>query len=118
MTEILLYLSWVLIAVGSFFIVIGAFGIFRLPDVFTRIHAAGVIDTVGAAFLLTGLGLNVEFGLVTVKLLMIFLLFFFSSPVATHALAQAALADGIHPVAEDLREVKTVAADKSDKDDV
>ena len=37
------WLSWVLIAAGSFVVVVGALGIFRMPDVFSRMHAAGMI---------------------------------------------------------------------------
>ncbi len=86
--------SWVLIVAGSFFIMAGAIGMIRLPDVFTRMHAASVIDTLGAGFLFSGLMLQAGFTQVTLKLLFILLLFFFTGPVITHALAQAALNHG------------------------
>ena len=89
--------SWVLILVGSAFCVTGAIGLLRMPDFFTRMHAASIVDTLGAAFILLGLMLQAEFGLVTVKLIAIGLLLFFTSPVSTHALARAALARGIEP---------------------
>ena len=47
--------SWGLILTGSFFIMVGAVGMNRMPDVFTRMHAASVIDTTGAGFLIFGL---------------------------------------------------------------
>jgi multicomponent Na+:H+ antiporter subunit G len=95
-------LSWVLILAGSFFTVVGAVGLLRLPDVYTRMHGASVTDTLGAGLLLTGLMLQAGFGLVTLKLLFILTLFFFIGPVATHALAQAALHAGVRPqLAED-----------------
>lgn len=104
MADILLYISWGLIALGSIFVVIGAIGIYRLPDVFTRLHATGVIDITGATFLFLGMALQSTSIIVTFKLFALFGLLFFTSPVATHALAQAALADGVKPVAETIGE--------------
>lgn len=95
--------SWALILLGSFFILAGAIGILRLPDVFTRMHSASLIDTVGAGFLFAGLMLQAGFTQATLKLLFILLLFFFTSPVITHALAQAAMHAGLKPELDDDR---------------
>jgi multicomponent Na+:H+ antiporter subunit G len=89
--------SWALILAGSFFTVVGGIGLVRMPDVYTRMHAASVTDTLGAGLLLAGLMVQAGPGLVTLKLLFILVLFFFIGPVATHALAQAALHAGIRP---------------------
>lgn len=89
--------STLLIAAGSFFIVVGATGLIRMPDVYTRMHAASVIETLGAGLLLIGLMLVAGFSLITVKLIFLVLLFVFTAPVATHALAQAALHEDIKP---------------------
>lgn len=91
-------LSWALLTAGGLFCLIGALGLLRMPDFYTRMHAASVIDTLGAALLLAGMALQAGFGLVTFKLVAIGLLLFFSSPAATHALAQAALSRGVAPV--------------------
>lgn len=97
--------SWALILAGSAFIIVGALGILRFPDVYTRMHAASVIDTLGAGFLFAGLMLQAGFTQVTLKLLFILLLFFFTGPVITHALAQAALHAGLKPeIDEDRRD--------------
>ena len=90
--------SWLLIAAGSAFAVIGALGLLRMPDFYTRMHAASVTDTLGAALLLTGMVLQAGFSLVAVKLAIIGMLVFFTSPTATHALARAALERGVAPV--------------------
>lgn len=90
--------SWALILLGAAFCVIGAAGLLRMPDFFTRMHAASVVDTLGAALILVGLMLQAGFSLVTVKLIAIGVLLFFTSPVATHALARAALARGVEPL--------------------
>ncbi len=89
--------SWVLLVIGGAFCVIGAVGLLRMPDFFTRTHAASVVDTLGAAFILLGLMLQAGPTLVAVKLAAIGILLFFTSPVATHALARAALARGVEP---------------------
>ena len=97
--------SWILILLGSFFTLVGAFGLVRLPDVFTRMHAASVTDTLGVGFLILGMGLQAGFGLVSIKLAFLLVLFLFTGPVVTHALAQACLHEDIKPqLAEDRRE--------------
>jgi len=89
--------SWMLLLIGGAFCVIGATGLLRMPDFFTRQHAAGLVDTLGAGSILLGLMLQAGPTLVTVKLIAIGVLLFFTSPVATHALARAALARGVAP---------------------
>ncbi len=101
--------SWALIVAGSFFTVVGAIGLVRLPDVYTRMHAASVTDTLGAGLLLVGLMLQAGLGLVTFKLLFILALLFFMAPVATHALAQAALHAGVKPQLSEDRTLGTQA---------
>lgn len=96
--------SGVLIAAGSFFILVGALGLMRLPDVYTRAHGTSIIDTAGAGFLILGLMLQAGFTLVTLKLLFLLAISFFTLPVISHALAQAALHEKIEPkLAEDRR---------------
>ena len=105
-------LSAALIVAGSFFIVVGAIGLVRMPDVFTRMHATSVTETAGAGLLLIGLMLQAGFTLLTLKLLFVLLLFLLTAPVATHALAQAALQAGVEPIlAEDRRDTPAAADD-------
>lgn len=89
--------SWVLLVSGGLFVVIGGLGLLRLPDVFTRMHAAGVTDTMGVGLILAGLAVQAGLTLVTVKLVLIFLFLFFTSPTASHALAKTALSAGVTP---------------------
>lgn len=96
--------SWLLILAGCFFILTGAFGMLRLPDLYTRMHSASLIETLGAGLLFAGLMLQAGFTQTTIKLFFILLLFFLTGPVITHALAQAALEFGIKPkLTEDRR---------------
>lgn len=90
-------LSWVLLAAGGVFCMIGALGLLRMPDFYTRMHAASVIDTLGAGLLLLGMMLQAGLTLISVKLLFIGVLLFFTSPTATHALARAAHLRGVEP---------------------
>ena len=94
-------LSWLLILGGGAFVVIGAIGVLRMPDFFTRQHAAGVTDTLGAGLLLLGLMLQGGLTLVTAKLALIGVFLFITSPTASHALAQAALSSGLKPLLVD-----------------
>jgi multicomponent Na+:H+ antiporter subunit G len=89
--------SWALILLGSFFTIVGALGLVRMPEVFTRMHAASVTDTLGVGFLISGMALQAGLSLVTLKLLFLVLLFVFTVPVVTHALAQACLHEGVEP---------------------
>jgi len=91
-------LSWICIVAGGVFCVIGAFGLVRMPDFYTRVHAASVTDTAGAGLLLLGMVLQAGFTLIAVKLVMIGLLLLFANPTATHALVKAALARGLAPL--------------------
>ncbi len=90
-------LSWALLAAGSFFILTGGIGLLRMPDFFSRTHPAGVIDTLGAALIIGGLILQSGFTQAAIKLVLILILLFLTSPTANHALAQAALASGLEP---------------------
>ncbi|MDP1649623.1 MAG: monovalent cation/H(+) antiporter subunit G [Rubrivivax sp.] len=91
-------LSWACLLAGSAFCIVGATGLLRMPDFYTRMHAASVVDTLGAGFILLGLFLQAGLTLVAVKLLMIGALLLFTSPTATHALARAGFARGLAPL--------------------
>lgn len=90
--------SWFLLTTGGMFCVVGALGLVRMPGFFTRLHAASVVDTLGAGLILAGLMVQAGFTLVTFKLLVLGLLLLFAAPTANHALAKAALARGVDPL--------------------
>jgi multicomponent Na+:H+ antiporter subunit G len=92
------FISWACLLAGGAFAVIGALGLVRMPSLFTRMHAASVTDTLGAGLILLGLAVQAGFTLVTVKLAILALLIVFTTPVATHALAKAAMARGVDPL--------------------
>ena len=88
---------------GSVSMAIGALGVIRMPDVFTRLHAASVSDTFGVGLILIGLILVAGLTLVSVKLAFLLACLFLTGPVATHAIARAALDAGVKPRAADGR---------------
>lgn len=90
--------SWVLLLTGGFFVLVGGIGILRMPDVYTRGHAASLTDTLGSALILSGLMVQAGPTLVTVKLILILAFFFFTSPTSSHALLHTAYSAGVKPL--------------------
>ena len=84
--------------VGSLSIIIGACGLIKFPDVFSRIHAAGMIDTGGTAFFLLGMILQAGWSLITFKLILIGIFIFFTSPVTSHVTANLARQKNLMPL--------------------
>lgn len=87
--------SWVLVIIGGFFAISGGLGVLRFPDFFTRVHAAGVTDTLGAGMILTGLMLQAPDAITFIKLVFVLAFALMTSPTATHALAKAAIRGGL-----------------------
>lgn len=92
------FISSVLILLGVFLGISGAVGLFRFPDFYTRMHAAGITDTLCTACIIGGLVLQAGFTLITVKLIFILLFTWYSSPAAGHALIKAAHKTGLKPL--------------------
>lgn len=88
-------LVWIVLTIGSIFAAIGGIGLLRLPDFYTRLHAVGVTDTLGAALVLLGCGIQAGFSLNSVKLGMVWAFIYLTGPAATHALGKAAYAAGV-----------------------
>lgn len=98
MSAIVDVLSWSLLIAGGVFMLIGSFGLLRLPDFFTRLHPAGITDTMGSGLILAGLILQGGFELGSLKLALVFLFLMLTSPTSSHATARAALAAGLKPL--------------------
>ncbi|SFT81585.1 multisubunit sodium/proton antiporter, MrpG subunit [Sedimentitalea nanhaiensis] len=90
-------LSWIFIIGGSFFAIVGAVGLVRFPDFWSRLHAVSVTDSAGVILLIVGMALQAGLTLVTVKLLLILAFLFITGPTSTHAVANAALVSGLKP---------------------
>lgn len=92
-----LTLAAVFLAGGGIFSLIGGFGICRFSEFYSRLHAAGITDTMGAGLVLLGLMVLSGFSLVTFKLAVIGFFLMVASPSSCHALANAALSSGVDP---------------------
>jgi len=88
-------LSWILLIGGAAFVLIGGIGVVRMPNLYTRIHAAGLTDSLGPILVLGGLMLQVGNAQELFKLAAILLFMMITGPTATYALANAALMAGV-----------------------
>lgn len=96
--EIILNLvSWAFLLAGSFFCLTGSIGLLRFPDFFSRTHATGLTDTLGAGLILIGLMFQAGWGLVLPKLILILMFSLLAGTTASHAMAKAALKSGLKP---------------------
>ncbi|WP_255873748.1 monovalent cation/H(+) antiporter subunit G [Microbulbifer elongatus] len=84
------YASGTLLLLGCFFMLTGAVGVLRFPDFYSRMHAAGITDTLSTLLIISGLMLTAGWSLALFKLALIMLFIFFTSPTASHALARSA----------------------------
>ncbi|HSM29588.1 MAG TPA: monovalent cation/H(+) antiporter subunit G [Woeseiaceae bacterium] len=100
MTALIDTLSWVLLTLGGLSVLIGGIGALRMPDLYTRMHAASVTDSMGAILVLVGIMLQAGWSLATIKLIAILLFLLLTSPTSSYALASAALLAGTRPYAE------------------
>jgi len=91
-------LAAISLVAGLFFVLGGTLGVLRLPDFFTRLHAAGMTDTLGAELILLGLIIQSGFTLLSLKLLLVSFFLLMTSPTATHAVANAAYQAGLKPL--------------------
>ena len=100
METVLYVASGLCLLIGSFLCLSGGVGLLRFPDFYTRMHAAGVTDTLAAAMILIGLMLQNPEALVMFKLVLILIMTIFISPVSSHALAKAALGNNVEPLTD------------------
>ena len=90
-------LGWICLLAGGALGIVGGIGMYRFPDFYSRLHAAGITDTLCAMLILSGLGLQAGWSIAAFKLALIFVFLFFTAPTASHALANAALHSGLKP---------------------
>lgn len=75
---------------GFFFVSVGAIGVLRMPDFYTRLHASSKCETLGIALSLIGLAIYEGFTFTSLKLLLIVFFVFIANPIGTHILTRAA----------------------------
>ena len=104
MSTVLDVASWALLVAGGLLVFIGGVGALRMPNFYTRMHAASLTDSMGSILILVGIMLQAGFSLATVKLLAILGFLLLTGPTATYALANAALLSGMRPDASGLED--------------
>ncbi|MEM1080546.1 MAG: monovalent cation/H(+) antiporter subunit G [Pseudomonadota bacterium] len=95
--QVLTIVSITCLLTGGVFGIIGGIGLLRFPDVYSRLHAASITDTLCALLIVLGLLIQVGLALPSIKLLLVLLFLLFTAPTASHALARAAVLDGVEP---------------------
>ncbi|MCB1788931.1 MAG: monovalent cation/H(+) antiporter subunit G [Gammaproteobacteria bacterium] len=98
MSELLDWLSFVLLLAGSVLCITGGVGLLRMPDFFARVHAAGLTETLAAPLLLSGLMLRMDWSLDLLKIVLILVFILATNPTASHSMARAALHGGCRPL--------------------
>lgn len=94
-------LTLLVTAAGVFFIVVSSIGLVRLPDLYTRVHAAGKAGTLGIVGVLLGVGIYYGAGLnlsAVLRVVALIAFFFLTAPVAAHMLDRAAFLTGVPPM--------------------
>jgi multicomponent Na+:H+ antiporter subunit G len=87
----------VLLAGGVAFTVVATVGLVRLPDLYSRTHAASKSETLGAALALAAVAVAVGFGPELAKVVLLLVFVFVTGPTAAHAIARAAYEEGYRP---------------------
>ena len=96
-------LAAIFIVLGLFFFTGGSIGILRFPDFYSRLHPAGKLDSMGLLMTMTGMALYTaqEFSLAALltalKIMLIVIFVFITSPTATHAIVDAGVRAGLEP---------------------
>ena len=88
-------LAAILMLIGVFFLTVSCMGVIRLPDFYSRTHAVGKSETLGAMLILAGLAIYNGLAVSSLKLLLILVFVAIANPTATHAISRAALRSGL-----------------------
>ena len=112
---ILSYIGYFLVAIGVIFLFLGALGIFRMPDVFTRLQAGTKATTLGALGTIIGVGLIQPEWFWKTLIIAIFIAI--SNPISSHALARGSYKSGIKPYLKDEDGIDTYADVKEEEVD-
>lgn len=96
-------LAALLVGVGTFFGFVATVGIIRLPDLYSRLHAASKSDTLGSVLSLAGIAVVLGLSTESMKLVFLLVFLFVTSPTAAHAIARAAKEQEVEPVGDNAR---------------
>ncbi|NLY87654.1 MAG: monovalent cation/H(+) antiporter subunit G [Clostridiales bacterium] len=83
----------ILVSAGFIFLLISAVGVIKLPSFYTRIHASGVGETLGALLFILGLIIASGFKIVSIKIFIVFVILAFTNPLGTNLIMLGACRD-------------------------
>ncbi|AUO54670.1 monovalent cation/H(+) antiporter subunit G [Ehrlichia canis] len=84
------YLSMIILVLGMFLVITSVIGVIRFPDFYTKLHPAGITDSLGATLILIGLAMQFELSIVTIKILLLICFLWITCTTASYALASSA----------------------------
>jgi len=103
---VLQYFAAVAVLAGAVFGLLAAIGIVRLPDLYTRLHAASKAGAVGTGLILIAVAMISTDGSVMLRAILGIIFLLLSTPIAAHLLARAAYKAGELPtVATTIEEI-------------
>lgn len=88
------FISALIVLIGAAFALIAGIGLFRLPDVYLRMHAATKAGTLGAGLILLALALDAQQLEVAARAIAGVLFLLFTAPIAAHLLGRAGYLSG------------------------
>ena len=84
------YLGMIILVLGIFLVITSVIGVMRFPDFYTKIHPAGITDSLGATLILIGVAMQSGFSIFTLKVLLLICFLWITSTTASYALANSA----------------------------
>ena len=122
---VLTLLAALSLLVGAFFGIVGALGVLRFPDIYTRTHAASKAGTIGSGFCLLAVALSADHFDVSTRAVVAVGFFMLTAPVSAHLLARAAFRAGYPSncsenayLVEVVRERQADKSSEAEEDDV
>ena len=95
--SVLPWLASALVLAGALFSLLGAVGVLRLPDCYSRMHAASKAGALGAVLILGGVAAG-SGGEVALEAMLALVVLIATAPLAAHAISRAAFRSGVKPV--------------------
>ena len=96
--------GWFCILVGCLFIFSSAVGFIKMPDFFTKVHAAGISDSFGCPLALVGIAILCGSAIMALKIILLILFMLLTGPTMTYLLASGAIKTGLRPITRTIRE--------------
>lgn len=97
-----LYIGGIVLLLGAGFTLLAAIGVVRLPDLYTRMHAASKAGAVGGGLILIAVAILSQDAAVSIRAIIGVIFLLLTTPVSAHLLARASYLSGYKPCSETL----------------